>query len=232
MSKEFVVDNSVQASKNQLEGFKIHEVEFKGVDKTDITSPKDGTVYKVIVIKFENEKGVHRSTIFEPKEEDYVRRPSQFGGVNPSRVDIILDCFKQLVAAVNPGLAKEIADGTKVLKFKNWDELRNAFVNATQDFIGAKTMLKLEKNKKGEAQVPGFPMSFSKEGELYRSSTYIGANIGWTPKELKAMNNYVQATVTPMRPSAPSLDLNASVPTKSSADDLNLAPSGLDDLNM
>ena len=51
MSRELIIDNSVQASKPQLEGFKIHNVEFKGVEKTDITSPKDGVVYKVIVIK-------------------------------------------------------------------------------------------------------------------------------------------------------------------------------------
>lgn len=231
MSKELIVDNSVSASKPQLEGYKIHNVEFKGVEKTDITSPKDGTIYKVIVIKFENENGSHRTTIFEPKDEDYTRKPSQFGGLNPSRVDIILDCFKQLVAAVNPVLAKEIADGTTVLKFKNWDELRNAFVNSTKDFIGTKTMLKLEKNKKGEAQVPGFPLQFSKEGELYRSSTYIGSNIAWTAKEIKAMNNYIQASPTPMR-KTPSLDLNAPVTAKSSSEDLNLSPGGLNDLEV
>lgn len=231
MSKELIIDNSVAASKVPLEGFKIHNVEFKGAEKTDITSPKDGTIYKVVVIKFENESGVHRSTIFEPKDEDYTRKPSQFGGLNPSRVDIILDYFKQLVAAVNPVLAKEIADGTTILKFKNWDELRTAFVDSTKDFVGTKTMLKLEKNKKGEAQVPGFPMQFSKEGELYRSSTYVGSNIGWTPKELKTLNNYVQATPTPMR--APmSLDLTAPVTPKSSASDLDLGPAGIDDLNV
>jgi hypothetical protein len=231
MSKELVVDNSVQASKPLLEGFKIHNVEFKGAEKTDLTG-RDSTIYKTVVIKFENENGIHRSTIFEPKEEDYTRKVGQYGP-NPCRVDIILDYFKQLVAAVNPTLAKEIADGTTVLKFKNWDELRNAFVNATKDSIGTKVQLKLEKNKKGEAQVPGFPMGIDKEGVLYRSSTYVGANIGWTPKELKAMNNYTQASPTPMRPSlAVGLDLNAPVAAKSSADDLNLPPAGLSDLEM
>lgn len=228
MSRELVVDNSVQASKPQLEGFKIHNVEFKGAEKTDIPSLKDDTVYKVIVIKYENEFGTHRSTIFEPKDEDYTRKIGQYGP-NPCRVDIILDYFKQLISAVNPILAKQIADGAQ-LKFKNWDELRNSFVTSTQDYVGAKVQLKLEKNKKGEAQVPGFPMGIDKEGTLYRSSTYVGNNIGWTPKETKAMANYVGASATPMK-KQPSLDLDlsASVPTKSTTEGLNLSTS-LDDL--
>lgn len=228
MSKELVIDNSVQASKPQLEGFKIHNVEFKGVEKTDITSPKDGTIYKVIVIKFENEFGTNRTTVFEPKDEDYTRKPSQFGGLNPCRVDIILDLFKQLVTAVNPVLSKEIADG-KQLKFSGWDGLRDAFVTATKEYVGTKTQIKLEKNKKGEAQFPGFPMGIDKEGVLYRSSTYIGNNIGWTPKETKAMNNFVQAAATPMK-KLPSmdLDLTASVPAKSTTEGLNLS---VDDLS-
>lgn len=233
---ELVIDNSVQASKPQLEGFKIHNVEFKGVEKTDITSPKDGTIYKVIVIKFENEFGTNRTTIFEPKDADYTRQPSQFGGLNPSRIDIILDLFKQLITAVNPVMAKEMAEG-KQLKLSGatygaiWDSLRVAFVENTKDYVGTKTQIKLEKNKKGEAQFPGFPMGIDREGVLYRSSTYIGNNIGWTPKETKAMTNYVQASATPMK-KLPSidLDLTASVPAKSSTDGLNLAVS-MDDLS-
>lgn len=233
MSKELIVDNSVPVSKPQLEGYNIHSVEFKGVDKTDITSPKDGTVYKVVVLKFENDKGTFRSTIFEPKDEDYTRRPSQFGGANPSRVEIILDCFKQLIAAVNPTLAAEIASGAKVFRFKNWEELRVAFVENTKDQIGAKTEIKLEKNKKGEAQFPAFPLTIDRDGVLKNTSTYIGNNLGWTAKELKAKNSYVMATPTPMARPSMGLDLDGGVPAaKSSSDDLDLSTKGLAGLDM
>lgn len=233
MSNAFVVDNSVTAVKPPLEGFAIHTVTFKGAEKPDFNG-KDGTVYKTVVLKFENEQGAFNSTIFGPNEEkgDYTRKPSQFGGLNPSRVDIIIDEFKQLIAAVNPVLYAAIQDGTTVLSFKSWEELRTAFVESTKDFVGAVTKVKLEKNKKGEAVFPAFPMTITKDGILKTTSTYIGNNIAWTDKELKAKANYVQAAVTPMTP-RPTLGLDldsGTIAPKSSAAGLNLSPTGLDDL--
>lgn len=234
MSNAFVVDNSVPVTKPPLEGFAIHTVTFKGAEKPDFTG-KDGTVYKTVVLKFENETGSFNSTIFGPNEEkgDYTRKPSQFGGLNPSRVDIIIDEFKQLIAAVNPVLSAAIQDGSTSMSFKSWEELRTAFVESTKDFIGTVTKIKLEKNKKGEAQFPAFPMTINREGVLKTVSTYIGSNVAWTDKELKAKANYVQASVTPMAP-RPSMGLDldsGTIAPKSSAAGLNLSPSGLGDLD-
>jgi hypothetical protein len=231
MSKEFVVDGSVQVIKPTLEGFMIHNVEFKGAEKPDFTG-KDGTIYKTVTLKFENENGTFSATIFEPKDEDYTRKPSQFGGLNPCRVDIVLDQFKQIVEAVNPTYYKANIEGAAP-RFKNWEELRTAFVELTKPGIGTQTKIKLEKNKKGEAQFPGFPLTISRDGALVRTSTYIGNNIAWTAKEIKAKTNYVGASVTPMA-SRPSLgmDLDSSaIAPKSSSADLNLSPIGMDDLN-
>lgn len=228
MSKEFIVDGNVPVTKPTLAGYEIHSVEFKGAEKPDFTG-KDGTIYKTIVLKFENESGSFSSTIFEPKDEDYTRKPSQFGGLNPCRVDIILDSFKQIVEAVNPTYYKENIEGASP-RFKNWEELRTAFVELTKPGIGTQTQIKLEKNKKGEAQFPGFPLTITREGVLLRTSTYIGKNLGWTAKELKAKTNFVTASVTPMARPALGLDLDTTIAPKSSASGLNLAPIGMDDL--
>lgn len=225
---ELIIDNSVKADKPALEGFKIHSVEFKGAEKKDFTS-KEGVLYKVIVLKFENELGEHLATIFEPRDEDYTRKASQFGSLNPSRVEVILDLLKQLIVAVNPILTKELEDG-KQLKFGGttynavWESVRTSFVDTTKEYVGAKTQIKLEKNKKGDGQFPGFPMGISRENVLYRISTYIGNNIAWLPKETKAMSNYVGASATPMKKqSSMDLDLTASVPVKSPSINLNLS---------
>lgn len=230
MSKEFVVDGNVEVTKPPLAGFEIHNVVFKGAEKPDFNG-KDGTIYKTVVLKFENEVGTFSATIFEPKDEDYTRKPSQFGGLNPCRVDIILDEFKQIVEAVNPTYYKEHIEGASP-RFKNWEELRAGFVDITKPGIGVHTKIKLEKNKKGEAQFPAFPMTITRDGVLKRTSTYIGSNIAWTDKEVKAKNNYVAAAVTPMATRATlGMDLESTaIAPKSSSASLDLEPIGMDDL--
>jgi len=219
----FNIDNSVNVSTSKplLEGFKIHDVEFKGVEKAEYKNDE----FKVIVVKFENEHGQFRDTIFEPKPDGYKRTPSQFGE-NPSQAEVIQDYFKQLVAAVNPVLYKEITDGTTVLTIKNWEDMRNLFVNSTKDFIGAKVQIKLDKDKNGLAKFPGFPLAINKEKVVYRTSTYVGTNLAFTPKELKRITSYVQATPTSMpRQASPGLEDLNEVP-KTSAEKLNLSALG------
>lgn len=211
----FNVNSAVETStsKPTLEGFKIHDVEFKGVEKGDY---KEGQ-YKVIVVKFENEHGQFRGSIFEPKPEGYTRTQSMYGP-NPSVVEVIEDYFKQLVTAVNPGFYDAINKGGATPIVKNWEDMRNLFISATKDFVGTKVQIKLEKDKKGIAQFSSFPLAISKEGVLYRKTTYIGQGLGFNDKEIKAMNSYVQASPTPMM-KQPSLDMDMDVinPKSSSA---------------
>jgi len=214
----FSIDNSVNVSTSKplLEGFKIHDVEFKGVEKADY---KNGE-FKVIVVKFENEHGQFRDTIFEPKPEGYKRTTSQFGE-NPSNAEVIQDYFKQLIAAVNPVLYKEITDGTKVLTIKSWEDMRNIFVDSTKDFVGAKIQIKLDKDKNGAAKFPGFPLAINKEKVVYRTSTYVGTNLGFTDKEMKRIANFVQATPTSM-PRQPVAELEGLDVPKSSPSNLKM----------
>jgi len=198
---DFNIDNNVTANKPQLEGFKIHDVEFKGCEKADY---KNGE-YKVIVIKFENEYGFFRETIFEPKADDAKRTKSQYGD-NPSRVEHITELFKMLVQAVNPELAKKIADG-QTLSIKSWENMRDFFVKATEKFIGTKTQIKLDKNGKGESSFPGFFLALNKEGSLYRKSTFIGDKLGFTAKELERHAKFVASKPTTMK-KTPTINLD------------------------
>jgi len=217
----FNIDNSVNTStgKPLLEGFKIHDVELKNVEKGEF---KNGE-FKVIVCTFENEHGQFRHTIFEPKPEDYKRTTSQYGE-NPSRVEIILDTFKQLTAAVNPIFYKETIESGKGIKANTWENLRDLFVSACKPGLGTKIQIKLDKNSKGEGQFSGFPLAIGKEGGVYRTTTYIGEGLGFTPKEIKRIAAFVAATPTTMKkqPANDGLGDLDDVPVKTSSEGLAL----------
>jgi hypothetical protein len=214
----FNINNDVDASTSKpiLEGFKIHNVEFKGVETPDY---KEGT-YKVIVLKFENELGQFRGSIFEPKAGGDTRTQSMYG-VNPSAYEIIEDYFRQLVNAVNPAFYEAIANGGKAPVINGWDDMRKLFVSATTPGIGTKTQIKLMKGKNGQPEFPPFHMQISKDGALQRKSLFIGNNLGFTDKEMKAINTYVAASPTAMK-RQPALDMDVTDVPKSSSAGLTL----------
>lgn len=210
----FTVDNNtaVSSNVNRLEGDKIHDVKFVGAEATTVGSE---TTFDVIKLVFENEDGSHEHTIFEPKGKDIaVRQENNFGGQNPSQVEELQAVIRHFIAALNPDLNAKIEKGEKTLSAKTWNELRKVVVDAVNKGKGKEVQLKLEKDAKGYARVPGFVTSISKNGSLYMRTSFIGDKLTFSVKELEKMKKRANSAPTDM-------SSVASKATGESNDDLN-----------
>ena len=183
-----------------LEGNKIHVVIFEGVESVDVTSTSNGQTYKLMRIKFSNSEGQFVKTYFEPDDkadQPVISKTSVGDIVNPSPNVQMLYTLKQLLAIANPAFNEKIDRG-EVNDLSSWDSLRAAMVAATKDFIGQTCQIKLIKNSKGEAILPGTVVNFNKENQLYPASTVIGKNLTWTKKEKERIEREASAQPTPV----------------------------------
>lgn len=209
--------------KKQLEGNKIHEVIFDGCEIKDLQSKDQSQTYKVLNINFHNDEGVFTHTVWEPKEADMQDTDGMYGK-QPSNVKSMMLTFKHLIDAVNPSLGTLIDNGVKTLDAPNWDSLRKLMVEVTSHGIGTKTKIKLEKRKNGESAFPGFVANYSRTGQLYMRTNFIGNNIFFTVKELNKIKQQETAKPTPVNDL--SFDLNDNKPSEEKLNDdfsINLA---------
>ena len=173
----------------------IHTVTFDGCEALDGVEFKNGTKGNILDIKFSNESGSYSHRVFEPTAKDAEDRDSQFGK-NPSNLKAMMLLFKHLIDATNPELGKQIdVDPTKI-QAANWKAMRNLMIEATKNFVGKETKIKLIANKDGYAAFPFFA-SYNKEGKLYMSSYFIGDNIYFSTKEQTKIQKAANATPTP-----------------------------------
>lgn len=185
---------NVGASKGQLEGNKIHDVQFDGCEAVEL---KDGTM-KVLRIKFSNDEGTFTHTIFEPREGDDQDTDGMYGK-NPSRIKEMMTLLRHLGHAVCPELPAYI---DSIKGSVSWDQIRNKVVEVTTPAIGTKTKIKLLAKKRtdpntgaerNDAVFPSYFLSYSKEGVLYMRTKFIGARLAFTDKELTQIKNQEKA---------------------------------------
>lgn len=210
-----VVNNSQSNIKAKLEGNAIHNVKFKGCFVRE-SEPNAAKPYKVIDIKFANEEGEFTHCVWAPKEEDYKDRET-FGIKNPANIWNIIYLYKHLVDAVNPKLAKMFNDKEKTIDSKtwmNWDSIKKVFLESTKNCADVDVQIKLIKNKKGEAIFPYF-LNYSREGNMYMSTNFIGEKLYWTDKE---QQNLAKAKNTP---TTPSMSDNLGMGSEDSSSDLD-----------
>ena len=185
---------NVGASKGQLEGNKIHDVQFDGCEAVEL---KDGTM-KVLRIKFSNDEGVFNHTIFEPRDGDDQDTDGMYGK-NPSRIKEMMTLLRHLGAAVCPDLVEYI---NSINGSVTWDQIRKKIVEVTTPAIGTKTKIKLLAKKRtdpntgaerNDAVFPSYFLSYSREGALYMRTKFIGSRLVFTDKELTAIKNQENA---------------------------------------
>jgi hypothetical protein len=185
---------NVGASKGQLEGNKIHDVQFDGCEAVEL---KDGTM-KVLRIKFSNDEGVFNHTIFEPRDGDDQDTDGMYGK-NPSRIKEMMTLLRHLGAAVCPALVEYI---NSINGSVTWDQIRKKIVEVTTPAIGTKTKIKLLAKKRtdpntgaerNDAVFPSYFLSYNREGALYMRTKFIGAHLVFTDKELTAIKNQENA---------------------------------------
>ena len=183
----------------QLKGNAIYKVTFKGVEKRDIVGVKDPSqTYKVLDVKFAGVDGYFTHTIFEPRQEDTVRRPgfNESAQPKPSAVEDMMLLFKHLIDATNPELAKEIDAGTKNIGAKGWDNLRDVVIKATEKGIGIETNIKLITNNKGEARFPYFSIVSKDSDKAIIAGNFIGERLYFTAYEQSRIDNATTAKPT------------------------------------
>lgn len=185
---------NVGASKGQLEGNKIHDVQFDGCEAVEL---KDGTM-KVLRIKFSNDEGVFNHTIFEPRDGDDQDTDGMYGK-NPSRIKEMMTLLRHLGAAVCPALVEYI---NSINGSVTWDQIRKKIVEVTTPAIGTKTKIKLLAKKRtdpntgaerSDAVFPSYFLSYNREGALYMRTKFIGPRLVFTDKELTAIKNQENA---------------------------------------
>jgi hypothetical protein len=185
---------NVGASKGQLEGNNIHDVQFDGCEAVEL---KDGTM-KVLRIKFSNDEGVFNHTIFEPRDGDDQDTDGMYGK-NPSRIKEMMTLLRHLGAAVCPALVEYI---NSINGPVTWDQIRKKIVEVTTPAIGTKTKIKLLAKKRtdpntgaerNDAVFPSYFLSYNREGALYMRTKFIGPRLVFTDKELTAIKNQENA---------------------------------------
>ena len=202
--------------KPQLPGNEIYEVTFDGASIEDIQGKKDPSqVYKVLKLRFSNEKGQFEHTIFEPRPEDFERgenKTTRNGEVStfptPSNVESMMLLLKHVIDAVLPSVGKKIDEGEVTLGGKNWEQLRTNVVTVLEKGKGATTKIKLLSDNKGNARFPGFFTGLNQEGKAYIRNNFVGNTIGFTSYEKTRMDNAASAKPTDMSESLGVLSTN------------------------
>ena len=192
--------------KPQLPGNEIHEVKFDGAVSEDIQGKKDPEqVYKVLKLKFSNEKGQFEHTIFEPRKEDFdrgenktTRNGEETTFPTPSNVELMMLLLKHTIDAVLPSLGEKIDKGEVTLGGKNWEQLRNNIVKVLEKGKGVTTKIKLINDSKGNPRFPGFFAGINQEGKAYVRNNFIGASVGFTSYEKTRIDNASNAKPTKM----------------------------------
>lgn len=186
----------------------IHEVTFKGIEMGE----------KGMEITFENENGVHRELIFEPRSNE--RTESQYGP-NPSEAEQFMCKIKQIIAALDPELSANIEkDGAKFAapNFAAFVKLLKKYLDAK---VGTVTNIKLIPTSGSFVGFPGFPARIGKEGDLYMSTKFIGENLTLTNAEVTRIENAAKATPTDMKAKGSDLeDIKAEFEAEADEDEL------------
>lgn len=203
----FQLDNTTPTATNGsafLAGNAIHKVKFVEASKEEVGAQKS----PVVKIKFEaiDGSGSHEAAIFAPTSDE-----RKTGGPNnyesPSENEEFQTKLRQYIAAINPDLDKAINDGTKKIGAKDWEGMRDVIVAALHGKgnknVGREMELKLLKNNKGYAMVPGYVAGLAKpkDGEkskVYHRTKFIGEGLSFTDQEMNAINKAAGAKPTNM----------------------------------
>jgi hypothetical protein len=200
-----ITANASQSTfKPQLPGNEIHEVRFDGIVSEDVQGRKEpDKTFRVLRIKFSNDKGQFEHTIFEPRPEDSKRRENTVVKdgkeqkiPSASNKENMMLLLKHLIDAVLPEVGKKIDKGEVTLGGKDWEQFRNNVVAILNKGIGATVKIKLVKDQEGKVIFPRYFTGINQEGRAYVRNNFIGSNLAFTAYEKSNMNNEAKATPT------------------------------------
>lgn len=223
----FNVDNTINVDSGtpRLKANEIHKVQLKEIKAEDLKG-KDSKEYKVIYLKFQNVDGsIYEQRFFCPSSTEAIVAGS-FGD-QPSDLTQFRYTIQHMIEAINPNLYKQILEGKK-FEIKTWDEMRRFVVKAFTPGVGVDISLKLLADNKGYATIPKYPVSITKNGDLYMSTRFIANEeqsaekpLIFTDKEKKKM--VTQEKVLTSQPSSVSnIDFNKGGAVPKTDDDFDI----------
>lgn len=199
LSFSLTEQSAVRTAKRQFNPFEIHTVKFAGAEIKEVGKE---TKYKILSISFENETGSANMSIFWPTEADTVRPVATAKDGHEyeraSRWENTKAIIAQTLQVLNPeGYTKFQAASSK---FKNFDDMANAFVKVVNAAKGKETNVKFAGyvNKQGYTQL-SFPtiVGINKQGESFISDNYIG-DVVLSSYEMQRAKEFGAPKPTPM----------------------------------
>lgn len=193
MNFDFSMTAGATQGRTQLPGNEIYTVKFDGCEIRDIQGVQDPTkTFKVLDIKFSNDQGYFTDTVFEPQEKDTEDLQGMYGPT-PSTLKSMGLKFKHLIDATNPELGEKIDSGKQKLNAPSWDALRQLMVKATEPGKGKEMQIKLMVTSKGKVTFPSYFAGYTKSGQLYLKTRFIGKSLTWLPNELTRIQKMTSA---------------------------------------
>ena len=197
----------VATGSKRLKSWEIHKVKFMGCRVEELNGKKDPTaVYKLLITRFENDKGYYEERIFFPNEQSAVRPKFQNANGHEyegaSNWEQIQTFIMQLLTIINPDKVKNFQAASS--KFKSFDDVCNALIKLTDPNKGKEVYLKLIGKTDSEGRVnPALPRicGVNKQGELFVSDNFISAKEGilaFSDYEEKKMSEVKSAKPTAM----------------------------------
>ncbi len=227
---DFSINSSVSAVSNsvkQLAPYAIYDVKYEKSEIVEFDGKKDPSQhYKTLRVRFSNADGYYEETIFfptpadgEPKEYE---RPDGTKQKFPSNWDRIKFFMAQVMTVLNPEGYKKFCEASS--KFKDFEMMAKAFIKILEPAAGKETKLKLmgrtDESGNVHAALPKF-LSYSREGQLYVSSNFIGDRVFFSTYEEGLVQKFKNAKPTTMPElAADPLGMTTQVDNKAEKDDV------------
>lgn len=197
----------IATGSRRLKPWEIHKVKFMGCRVEELQGKKDPTAtYKILVTRFENDRGYYEERIFFPNDKS-MERPT-FKNANgheyegPSNWEQISTFIMQLLSNVNPDKVKNFQAAAS--KFKSFDDVCKALIKLTDPCKEKVFYLKLNgKTDKDGRLNPVLPKicAVDKEGKLFTSENFISIKEGvlsYSDYEMRQMKEIKSAKPTNM----------------------------------
>lgn len=213
----FGLSTTKVSASNILKPWGIYDVVLKDVILKTGTS-KEGRNWQALQFKFVGEKGSFEPMFFCPETDGDKRHEGETNGrswVLPSAFEQLGNTIAHVVGTLNPAGYEKLR-GISLDLPTDFAKLVDYVKRSVAPAFNKATQIKVIGNNKNYAQVPSF-VSINKDGEAYISNNWVGANLAFTPGEVKKMNEIKNAT-----PTTPKED------TKSASVDTDVDNDGLD----
>ena len=215
----------IATGSKRLKAWEIHKVLFKGCKVETLQGKKDPTAsYKLLVTRFENDKGYFEERTFFPNPEKDAIRP-KFKNANGHEYEAASNWeqtstfIMQLLSNINPDKVKAFQAASS--KFKSFDDVCNALIKLTDPHKDKEVFIKLVGKTDKDGRInPALPRicGVNKEGEVFTSDNFIATQEG-----ILAFSDYEEAQKKKVKTAKPTkmLDEEEETTQEESNDDFS-----------